>query len=931
MSITLRSSANVVNGTAGTSVTVAKPAGTVDGDFLVAFVSRNSSTIPSAPSGWKTLGSQLGNSSSMILGCWYKVAAGEPASWTWTVLSSINWGWVGAYTGVDTNNPIAAFASLATTGGTTFAPGSPSSFPRFCLGVSAASAIRTASGTATTWTPSGTEVFDGSTNVGSGTDIAGEVQQTLSSLSYDAGSVYTPLHTASQSQSQGVAFALTLNAYFSLPRIGDVVPVVVEAAMGADLTADPNTWIWTDLSARAKTTAPTIARGRNDEAGTTQASRCTLVLDDTDGWLSPRHPSSPWYLLWGRDTPIRVKQRYTVGGSLVDFLRFQGGVDSIAPTWPSGEGSVARVEISASGRLKTVTQGGVLHSPLARGISSQTNGVSHTPPMLYYPFEDASGSTSAAEFFGGPALALSGGTVSWGADSSIVGSAPIAKLGTGASFAVQVPTYANTGSWRIEFLVSLPSAPGVDVNLLTWWTTGGTGDGWKARYQSSDQTIRLQSFGPSGELLGAGGVNFAGLYGKTVFVVVNAQQSGGSLNWQIDVFATGGGGSGQTGTTASFTLGILRRAATTQLSQVDGGSYGHLALFNVADTYSGGLFTNFDFVYLDGHTEEDATSRIVRVLGENGVTMDSPTLHNDPQHFMGPQPVASLATILREAEAVDNGILCDGVGPGLTYLPLGGRYNATAKLVLDAARGQVKMPFLPVEDDQRTRDDVTASRPSGSSARYKVGTGRYPDPVTVNTADDTSLMDEAAFRVALGQAPEMRVPTISIQLRDKPELLQQWLKCDIGSRFTVANLPPQYPPGGLDLVIEYYTETFDGTWHTVDLIGFPFAPFRTHIIADATQGRLESAGHTVAADITTTAASVQVSTAAGQQLLTTKAAFPADFPFDLDIEGERVTVTDLTGSSSPQTLTVTRGVNGVVKAHSAGAVVKGWRLPGIAL
>jgi hypothetical protein len=44
----------------------------------------------------------------------------------------------------------------------------------------------------------------------------------------------------------------------------------------------------------------------------------------------------------------------------------------------------------------------------------------------------------------------------------------------------------------------------------------------------------------------------------------------------------------------------------------------------------------------------------------------------------------------------------------------------------------------------------------------------------------------------------------------------------------------------------------------------------------------------------------------------------------VNVGGERVTVTNITGASSPQTFTVTRSVNGVIKAHSAGAEVHLW-------
>jgi hypothetical protein len=53
-----------------------------------------------------------------------------------------------------------------------------------------------------------------------------------------------------------------------------------------------------------------------------------------------------------------------------------------------------------------------------------------------------------------------------------------------------------------------------------------------------------------------------------------------------------------------------------------------------------------------------------------------------------------------------------------------------------------------------------------------------------------------------------------------------------------------------------------------------------------------------------------------------------DFPMDIEVGGERMTVTAISGSSSPQTFTVARGVNGVVKSHSSAAAVELWR-PGV--
>ena len=51
------------------------------------------------------------------------------------------------------------------------------------------------------------------------------------------------------------------------------------------------------------------------------------------------------------------------------------------------------------------------------------------------------------------------------------------------------------------------------------------------------------------------------------------------------------------------------------------------------------------------------------------------------------------------------------------------------------------------------------------------------------------------------------------------------------------------------------------------------------------------------------------------------AGSPADFPFDVMVNGERMTVTAVDGTSEVQTFSVIRGVNGVRRAHSAGSAV----------
>lgn len=74
--------------TAGTTggITIAKPSGTVDGDFLLAFIAVGNETVNSItftdPSGWTLLGNIYAN--NQYFRCYSKIASSEPSSWTWT-------------------------------------------------------------------------------------------------------------------------------------------------------------------------------------------------------------------------------------------------------------------------------------------------------------------------------------------------------------------------------------------------------------------------------------------------------------------------------------------------------------------------------------------------------------------------------------------------------------------------------------------------------------------------------------------------------------------------------------------------------------------------------------------------------------------------------------------------------------------------------
>lgn len=260
---------------------------------------------------------------------------------------------------------------------------------------------------------------------------------------------------------------------------------------------------------------------------------------------------------------------------------------------------------------------------------------------------------------------------------------------------------------------------------------------------------------------------------------------------------------------------------------------------------------------------------------------------------------------------------------------------ALDNLVLDYNAGQVFAPFDPVDDDQATRNDITVTRIGGTSARAEqttgalstapppAGVGRYDTGVDLSLHRDDQVADQAWWRLHLGTVDEPRFPTVPVNLIAAPELVATAMNVDCGDLISVLNLPIGLAVGAVRQVIRGYTETFtpDGGWELTYNAG-PYAPYRIVELDDATYGRLDSDASTLSSSLTTTATTVSVAVAAGYALWTTTGTRPGDFPFSIVIGGEEMTVTAITGTSSPQTFTVTRSVNGVVKTHTTGAAVR---------
>lgn len=700
----------------------------------------------------------------------------------------------------------------------------------------------------------------------------------------------------------------------------------IEMAFGADLSANPATWTWTNVSLYALG-AVAITAGRADAASQTAPTRCTFRLRNTDGRFTPRLPTSPLYPNVRRQTPVRISLNPGTGY----VQRFQGYVDEIVLSWPGGNSEYAEIVVAASGSLRRLGQGtSPPRSVLNRFVTKNIPKVLIGPVAAgYWPIEDSGISVSAASGLpSGPPL--TGTAPGFSAVDGPKGSARLPEFAGGAvDLSAPLPVHGPTSAWTLQFWALAKPSPTPDIADVFYpvqFNTDSTSvPNWYIDFQYAAPQISVVALGTALGLI----PSIQAFDGNWHHYRILATASGGTnitLTLVID------GVTAATQTVGGFPAGV---GAITDVSVkpgqlVNGGgslAMGHLSIHDANDgylsTYSAGL-TAYD--------GEDAAARITRLCAEEGVPI---TVTGTSTTTMGAQRADTFLNLVRDSEIADIGILYDGGGPGLSYLTRSARCQMPVSMALDCVRQQVKLPFSPTEDDQRSRNDWTVSRANGSSARstdpaHIATNGLYDDSVTLNIASDNDLINQAAWRVHQGTAEEMRVPGLSLQLIDRPELWAAWLATTLGERATAANLPAQYPPGLLDMIVEGYTETWDSSSWRVDLNTSPYRPWEVFQVQDARLGRLGTDGSQLHSTITSSATSFTVDITAGQLWTVTA----ADFPLDIEIEGEQITlgspgVAGISGGSSPQTFaTATRSVNGVRKAHNANAVVKLWK-PGV--
>lgn len=588
------------------------------------------------------------------------------------------------------------------------------------------------------------------------------------------------------------------------------------------------------------------------------------------------------------------------------WFRMVGTADEWNPFWPEGDLSdqipgglddgEARVEVTLSGILRRLGQG---QSPLQSALRRAYQVPDGSSVAAYWPMEDLDGSTWFASALPDGSPMTVSGEVDFAAVDTLVGSAALPTLSATTSLNGAVAgTFGY--DWSVEWFAFIPT-PSSPVEILQV-NTSGTVQSWVVAVDGA--IIAVIGRGPLGTSLVSSSVASTLFYDRWVMLRLRVFQSGSSIYWTLEWYpVTHPASSGfSIGGSLAATLGAPTAVTISPGSSMAGASTGHIKVIK-------GPASGAPSDAAVGWVGETAVARMDRLSTEQAVPFRIIGAR-DTSALVGAQNIATYLTLMDDAQDADGGILYeqrDAVG--LVYRTRESLYNQPANLILDAHQQQIQNPFRPARDDQRLRNDVTVTRRGGSSTQVVdepsvERRGRYDEAVELNLYVDTQTADAAGWRLRQGTVPGMRYPQLTINLGPAPELIEEWLAMDTGSRAHVINLPPQHPTDTVRELVEGYSEPISPVTWMPEMSCSPASVWDVGQIDgegvdDAFLLRLDTDGSEVAVAVDTDDTTLRVAVTAGPAWT----ADNAETPFDILVGGERMTVTDVAAETGAAAFT----------------------------
>lgn len=641
---------------------------------------------------------------------------------------------------------------------------------------------------------------------------------------------------------------------------------------------------------------------------------CEINNDTLD--YDPSLPASLLYGIAGRNTRTRI---FSNGNSRVWTEAGQWEPDRTPEHVPGTLRGRAWVGMTGQGVLNRIgLWTDPLRSPLYRTISARPTCIGH------WPLEDSRGATraaatvsTAAKVYGGPTFGETDSPN--GASTSMQASSTSVVTGNFLSA-------STTAGWQVAFSMRLDSVPtsSTYVGMLNWTTSLGQRWYWNVNnttYQFKvDAADGTNLFDSGAVLFGAGSEP-----DKWVTFRLKASASGGTVTVEPAWYAYG---ADIWGITATFSgaMGALRSWREVGDPGLDSPHFSHVyAVTGVTDD----LLSFTARRAFDGYRDERVGDRFLRLCGEVGVQgyVIGNTAETQP---MGPQaPVTFMQNLTEMRDTDDCRIDDERFDIALTLRTRRAMTAQTPVLTLNYP-ADIAQPFRKLIDDLSIRNVVTVSNRDGSDLTLSLtagpasiqpppaGVGSVAQTIDVNVADeDAQLPDLASWRLAKTTLTAPRYAEVTVDLLADPGLASSVMAVREGDLIRVAGYT--YDP--IDLIAVGIKEQIGpGAVWTVTFQTEPADPYRVGVYDDATWRW--DADSTIPAGATSTAVSLVTNALTAGDVWTRTAG---SLPFDADVAGEVVRVTAVSAAGAAptyaQTLTVTRSINGVVKAIPANSEI----------
>jgi hypothetical protein len=604
--------------------------------------------------------------------------------------------------------------------------------------------------------------------------------------------------------------------------------------------------------------------------------------------------------------------------------RFTGFISEWPQRWDHAEALVT-VPVQAAGVTRRLSQNTNTLSPVHAANLTRFF-------LEYWPLEDGRGATEFANVLGGESMVFSGSPIL--STEEIQGSLP---LPTFTAAGAQAPVRAYDTSLNEHAVVALFRCPlsgtAAGANIVQMQFAGGTLASLHVEYTSATvYTLKVAFNDGTATAASALSTLNASSHGRVYLVIVAAHDLGAgpivsAVMIPVDTdynelanlasFSSAALAGESIGRCSRITVGI--EGGTGATLNTNAPTMGHVGF--IAQEYGRTTIgaSGDEYTYSAqslrafwGWARELTSIRLTRLARAEGVKLQG--TYQAEEHEAAVEPTAPLLERLTSAaNAVPGSQLYEASGFA-GYVFRHPRY-------LEAAP-RVEVPYTscdaslePTDDDRALVNAASVESPSGASARYVntesvADVGLYEKKLELGLQESSATRDAASWAVALGTAEGVRWPLVRFDLRTQASLRDDtYLWLDIGDRVDFAGVPA-FAGADTQLIVRGMREEILPHAHYVTLVCAPGEPWNV-AYADGDFFVGDDGDVTVSEDLTTTETDASLSGTL---------ADPPTGPdaYDVVIAGERATVTDVTAGVA----TLTRSVNGVVKAQANGATVR---------